>query len=168
MAFANALTPSTNEIARLSASMAVAYHVRDRSRNDSLNTSVILCPRPIGAMDNLASRLKQAREDRRLSQPALAKLAGVSQGTIGNIESGLRNGASSLALIAGALKVRYEWLRDGEGEMNLLSQNWPFEAVPHARIEALSERHKGRIEQAILDALLSIESESGKRTGLGG
>lgn len=64
-------------------------------------------------MDTLASRLAFARKTRDLSQPALAKLAGLSQSAIGNIEAGIRGGASSLAQIAHALQVSYWWLRDG-------------------------------------------------------
>lgn len=68
-------------------------------------------------MNTLASRLKYARELRGLKQDALAKLARVSQGTIGNIEAGIRGGQNSRADIAAALGVRYWWLRDGDGEM---------------------------------------------------
>ncbi len=114
-------------------------------------------------MDTLGSRLKKAREQRELSQPALARLAGVSQGTIGNIEAGIRGGASSLAMIAAALQVRYEWLRDGDGPMELPAAYWPFETVDLARFEALSERQKGRIEQAVSDALAAVEADSGKQ-----
>lgn len=43
-------------------------------------------------MDTIASRLKEALRLRELSQTKLAELAGVSQGTIGNISSGARDG----------------------------------------------------------------------------
>lgn len=79
-------------------------------------------------MDTLASRLAAARNSRELSQPALARLAGVSQGTIGNIEAGLRGGSASLAAIAHALQVSYWWLRDGAGDMELPKRSWPFSA----------------------------------------
>ena len=68
-------------------------------------------------MDTLPSRLAHARGLRNLSQAKLAKLAGVSQSTVGNIEAGIRDGGSSLAAIADALRVRYWWLRDGAGPM---------------------------------------------------
>lgn len=77
-------------------------------------------------MDTLASRLAAARNSRELSQPALAKLAGVAQSTIGNIEAGLRGGSASLAAIAHALQISYWWLRDGTGEMELPKRSWPF------------------------------------------
>ena len=44
----------------------------------------------ITAVNSIADRMKQAREAAGLTQPQLAKKAGVSPGTIGNIESGTR------------------------------------------------------------------------------
>lgn len=89
------------------------YHDRDRSVNTHVRTQA----GAIVDMDTLASRLARARNIRELSQPALAKAAGVSQGTIGNIETGARMGGPSLPAIARALSVSYWWLRDGTGEM---------------------------------------------------
>lgn len=77
-------------------------------------------------MDTLASRLTHARELRGLTQTQLAKLAGVAQSTIGNIEAGIRGGLNSLAPIAHALEIRYQWLRDGDGAMDLPRTAWPF------------------------------------------
>jgi phage repressor protein C with HTH and peptisase S24 domain len=69
-------------------------------------------------MKNLAERLAFARERKGLTQGALAKLAGVSQGTIGNLEAGLRNTARSILEIAAALEVDPTWLANGKGEMS--------------------------------------------------
>ena len=49
--------------------------------------------------------MKQAREAAGLTQPQLAKKAGVSPGTIGNIESGTRKQPRELLAIAAALRV---------------------------------------------------------------
>lgn len=68
-------------------------------------------------MNNLAQRLIQARENKGLTQGALAKLAGVSQGTIGNLEAGLRNSARKIVEIAAALDVDPAWLANGKGSM---------------------------------------------------
>lgn len=111
-------------------------------------------------MDSLASRLQAAREEKGWTQTQLAKAAGISQGTIGNIEAGIRGGAESLALIAEALGVRYRWLRDGDLPARTDAGQWPFEAFSLARFSALSDRQKGRVEQAALDALQQCEAES--------
>lgn len=65
-------------------------------------------------MPNIAARLKEARLENEWSQDTLAKKSGVSQGTIGNIESGARLSHGSLPRIAEALGVRHNWLRDGD------------------------------------------------------
>lgn len=64
-------------------------------------------------MNTIAERLKQAREKAGLTQPELAKKAGVSQGTIGNVESGLRKRPRELLAIAEALNVSPKWLETG-------------------------------------------------------
>lgn len=67
-------------------------------------------------MQTQAERLKFARNHRKLSQEALAEKAGVSKGTIGNIESGTRAIDKSAVKLAIALKVRAEWLVNGPPE----------------------------------------------------
>lgn len=62
----------------------------------------------------IATRLKSARIEMGWSQDVLAKKSGVSQGTVGNIEAGIRRSYGSLPRIAEALGVRNNWLRDGE------------------------------------------------------
>lgn len=66
-------------------------------------------------MKTLAARLMWAREQKLLTQAGLAKLAGVSQGTIGNLESGLRHSARKIVNIAVALDVDPIWLSEGRG-----------------------------------------------------
>ena len=68
-------------------------------------------------MNTIAERLKYAREASGLTQPELASKAGVSQGTIGNIESGLRKRPRDLLSIASALGVAPVWLETGKGSM---------------------------------------------------
>lgn len=65
-------------------------------------------------MTTIATRLKATRHEKNWSQDELAKKSGVSQGTIGNIESGARRAYGSLPRIAEALGVRNNWLRDGD------------------------------------------------------
>lgn len=66
-------------------------------------------------MNTIAERLKSAREEAELTQPQLASRAGVSAGTIGNIESGARKNPRELLAIAKAVGVHPQWLRDGVG-----------------------------------------------------
>ena len=63
----------------------------------------------------IGERLKHARLRKDWTQTDLAVAAGVSQGTIGNIESGARKGLASLVPIAEALGVEYKWLAHNEG-----------------------------------------------------
>lgn len=70
-------------------------------------------------MSTLAERLKTAREEKGVlwTQAHLGMVAGVSTGTIGNIESGARGSKkppASLNPIADALGVNYKWLAYGE------------------------------------------------------
>lgn len=66
-------------------------------------------------MKTIADRLKEAREIAGLTQPELASRAGVSAGTIGNIESGIRKNPRELLAIAAATGVSAEWLKTGRG-----------------------------------------------------
>lgn len=65
-----------------------------------------------------ASKLKAARERKGLTQTQLAKLAGVSQGTIGNIEAGTRGYGASVVRIAKVLDVTPEYLTSNDGELH--------------------------------------------------
>lgn len=66
-------------------------------------------------MDTLASRIREARLAAKLSQEGLARLVGVSQGLIGQIESGKNQGSKHLASLARALNVSPDWLETGKG-----------------------------------------------------
>lgn len=76
-------------------------------------------PDQITLVKTIAERLKYAREllDPVPSQGELAKLANVSQGTIGNIEAGTRRNPRELLAIACAVGVNPQWLKTGEGPM---------------------------------------------------
>ena len=115
-------------------------------------------------MDTLASRLAHARKSRDLSQPGLAKLASVSQGTIGNIEAGLRRGSASLAAIAHALQISYWWLRDGTGEMELSEMRWPFSQELWAALKDAPAEELRRAEN-VLRAHLEMEQLPRPRAG---
>ena len=59
----------------------------------------------------LKNRIKEARQERRLSQAALAELVGVSRNTISSIETGQFSPTAKLALIlCTALDKKFEEL----------------------------------------------------------
>lgn len=77
---------------------------------------MIAQPVLITTVDTFAKRLKESRQRLRLTQADLARLAGTSQGTIGNLESGLRKAPRELLPLAAALQVSPQWLLTGGGE----------------------------------------------------
>lgn len=62
-------------------------------------------------------RLRETRLEQmpKMSQAALARLSGVSQSTIANIEGGRNEGSTFILALAEALGVRAQWLKDGTG-----------------------------------------------------
>lgn len=62
------------------------------------------------------ARLYKARTHAQLTQPQLAKAAGMAQSTLGELEYD-GNGSSYTAQLAKACGVRAEWLSEGIGEM---------------------------------------------------
>lgn len=87
-----------------------------RSCSDS-NTNEISISRLITCvkdeLKSLGQRVAWARERLELSQEELARKAGVSQSTIGNIEAGIRARPRQLLELAKALNVTQEWLLTG-------------------------------------------------------
>lgn len=61
--------------------------------------------------ETLGARLRATRKAKQLTQAQLAQRAGLTQGTIGNIESGIRGYGESLLDIAKALEVDPAYLR---------------------------------------------------------
>ena len=61
--------------------------------------------------ETLGERLRATRKAKQMTQATLAQKAGLSQGTIGNIESGIRGYGESLLDIARALGVSAAYLR---------------------------------------------------------
>lgn len=101
-------------------------------------------------------RLYRAMTHARLSQPALAKAAGVSQGNVGEL---LWRGHGSMAVVrlARACGVRPEWLAEGEGEM-VDAFTWPFTLVRREEILKLSENELYMVEGAMVATLQRIRS----------
>ncbi len=90
--------------------------VLNHERDTDVNTNVIEKTRLITFVITIAERLKLAREKAGLNQEELAKRAGVSQGTIANIENSIRKQPRQLLSIARVLNVNPEWLQSGKGK----------------------------------------------------
>lgn len=69
-------------------------------------------------MSTLKERMVKARQEKGLTQAALAKAVGKSQSAIAAVESGRNKETSGLIAIARALDVSPEWLETGVGEMH--------------------------------------------------
>ncbi len=95
------------------------YHNRDYYSN----TNVMQAHVEITDVSTIADRVKQARKYRNLTQAQLAKAAGVSQGAIGNLESGTREKPRELLNLALALGVNINWLANEKGPMLLGESN---------------------------------------------
>lgn len=144
------------------------YHCRETKRKNVLATRptpVRQTDAPIADMESIASRLKAARFARGWRQEDLAAAAGVSLGTVGNIEAGIRTGLQSLAALAECLGVRYRWLRLGEEPMK--DDSWPFEAISPRRIARLSPVQRARIEGYLLAKIEAFEQDADDPKGAG-
>lgn len=113
-------------------------------------------------MKTIAERLKHARAIKGWKQAQLAVSAGVSTGTIGNIESGARQAMGSLPQIADALGVNLKWLAQGEGDMHVRS-DWPFASFTPRQFNELDKALREEIEDRLLGAILRQERGNGTR-----
>lgn len=89
-----------------------------------------------------------------LTQEDLARAAGVTQSTIGNIEAGTRKSPRELLAIAGALGVDPLWLKTGKqtsaGSMppNPPSQEKPEKSTPEWPIRSISAAQYAQLPRA--------------------
>ncbi len=111
-------------------------------------------------MTTFAERLRQARLLRRCTQKSLAQACGLSQGAIGNYESGSRAcpSADILIRLTYALEVLPAWLGAGVGPMfSDGKQDWPFDSIAFADYMKLSLAEKRQLE-ALLAAYIANRS----------
>ena len=94
--------------------------ILNHERDIDATTNVIDFSDSITLVINIAERLKAAREIAGLTQEEVAAAAGISQGTVANIESGLRKAPRELMAIARSVNVHPEWLKSGRGPRELV------------------------------------------------
>lgn len=117
-------------------------------------------------MKTIADRLKEARLAKNLTQEDLARAAGVTQSTIGNIEAGTRKNPRELLAIASALDVDPTWLKTGKAitlssshssivaafkapEGNTQDTHWPIRSISAADYAQLPRATQEQIEAFI-------------------
>lgn len=101
---------------------------------------------------------------RRLSQAALARRCGLSQGAIASYESGTRKNPAKLLAIATALEVNPWWLSAGQGAMLPApsgiplhdESTWPFESISPQLFWSLSLPDRRAAEQMLTTFIESV------------
>ncbi|HLU78721.1 MAG TPA: helix-turn-helix transcriptional regulator [Burkholderiaceae bacterium] len=134
---------------------------------------MILLAGSITFVNTFGDRLRYARTLRKLSQAELAQACGVSQGTIGNYESGRRTRPQNIFRLAEVLEVSPAWLAMNTGPMELSSPSvfaeppapmvstvWPLPGIDPARIWALSAQKREVLTQAVAGMLALLEEQS--------
>lgn len=108
---------------------------------------------------DISDRLRQARLAKELSQEELAKLAGVTQGTIANIENGHRKQPRGLLSIARALGIDPTYLLTGQAsgfgappvhqevrEPTAPYATWPFRSITRTEWQSLPHDQRDLLE----------------------
>lgn len=121
--------------------------------------------RLITDVNHIAQRLLEARLSMKWTQGQLASAAGVSQGTIGNIESGLRKDPRELLAIASALGVSPDWLKTGKGSKQPASPTTVPTSLEDAigllagLLNAMGDDQRNRVEQRMRTFIQAPDSQ---------
>jgi len=98
-------------------------------------------------MNPVNERIKQVRAIIKISQREFAKKIYISQGSFGEIETGVRNvNDRVIQLICAEFNVNKDWLKTGNGEMFNIEK-------PDIRLEHLIEIYK-KLNQPLQDYLV--------------
>lgn len=103
-------------------------------------------------LPTLADRLKFARKRKDWSQQELADAAGISQGAIGNLESGQRQQPRDLLAISSALGISAVWLELNEGPMLAENAQLRGDVLDLARLmeQRLTDDQVAKIREMVL------------------
>lgn len=106
-------------------------------------------------MSDTGNRIKQMREERKMTQDQLAKAAGISKGFLSDVENNNKNiSAKSLLQIANTLGASVDYLLRGE-VVSIV--NTDPDVVPHELAEAAREINLSYTETLeLLDAYKSV------------
>lgn len=148
-------------MALFNAFITALNHVRDIKAT----TNVINFSSLITDVITISERLKVAREAVNLTQEQLAVKAGVSQGTIANIEGGVRKNPRELLAIAKAVGVNPEWLKSGKGSRAFVDANVATAQIGARRIPLIDYVQAG-VWTAVADSFQPGDAEDWLLTDL--
>ncbi len=136
--------------------------------------------RSITFVKQFSDRLRHARQLRGLSQAALARACGLSQGAIANYESKSRRSAKEIFRLAEVLNVNALWLAMGTGPMTTdsattqpkqstsslgesdlrenVAHGWPFRKVAPEEFWRLSGKDRALIEDTVASLIGSLQT----------
>lgn len=108
--------------------------------------------------NSLASRLIKARSAMRWSQEDLSAETGIAQSQLSGYEKGVVPRAATIAKLADALGVPFDWLKDGVGDPGAPAGERParpfiFEDLPWELQRAITESAQSR-GQTIKDEII--------------
>lgn len=130
-------------------------HVRVRESNTNvipLSGLITIVKKAPLSLDTLQGRMRFARQLRGWTQKELARRAGMSQSTVGNVESGIRENPRSLVKLSVAAGCRFEWLSEREGPI------YPPGAVAAGALEAGGEILTKEMSRTVTFSLSSVVS----------
>lgn len=90
--------------------MPQVYHFSDDEEISCITKEFLGCDLLIRMNETIGTRLARLRRSANLTQKALGGKVGMSQGAIGNIETGQRGYGDSVVALAGALRTSPEYL----------------------------------------------------------
>jgi len=115
-------------------------------------------------VDTIAKRVKGTRLELGWSQVQLAEAVGVSQSTIGNIESGFRQRPRELVSIAKALRVSPGWLETGTGEQEEAAAVAAENGPPSVRalveqLAAIARKQRPTMRKNLANLLVDVATQ---------
>ena len=135
--------------------MPLSYRLADTKHSgqpiNGIGTLPDMSPPP-RERSEYGQRLLHARLQAKLTQPQLAKAAGMSQGTLAELES-KGNSSKFTAQLATACRVRAEWLATGEGPMTDAAVLAPDVADVASAINALPPKQRDWVLRTARDAI---------------
>ena len=109
----------------------------------------------LASMEVIGPRIRSLRKARLFTQVELAKLAGIDQSTLSDIENNLGFSADILARLCAVLKTSADYVLTGQDP-----DSWPFDRVPLERFTSLMTDDKSYVQGRLLSAIEECEGRA--------